>query len=322
MISTHILPKVAVVGAGRVGSSCAFTLMVHNLAGEIALVNRTIERARGEALDIAHGVPLLNTTQITYGGYECCKDADVVVITIGAAQKPGETRLELTQRNAAIFQEVIPQIAHNTPQSILIIVSNPVDVLTHLSIELSGFPSNRVIGSGTVLDTARLRFEMRKTDPCDFRDIHAYVLGEHGDSEVIPLSIMSIGGMLLEPLGPEYFGSEQKMKEVAAEVENNVKNAAYEIIRCKGSTHYAISVCVAKIVESILKDQRSVLTVSSRLEGEFGIRDVCLSLPCVVGKDGVLERLLPSLNEKEVEELRASAGRLREVINQIRAGVE
>ncbi|MFQ5864278.1 MAG: L-lactate dehydrogenase [bacterium] len=319
MISTHTLPKVAVVGAGRVGSSCAFTLMMHNLAGEITLVNRTLDRAKGEALDISHAVPLLNTTRITYGDYEACQDADVVVITIGVAQKPGETRLQLTQRNAAIFSEVIPQIAQYAPDSILIIVSNPVDVLTYLSIGLSGFPSSRIIGSGTVLDTARLRFEIQKTDPCDYRDIHAYVVGEHGDSQVIPFSIVSIGGMQLEPLGAQYFGSEERLKEVVAEVKDKVKNAAYEIIRCKGATYYAVSVCVAKIVETIVKDQRSVLTVSTLLQGEFGIHDVCLSLPCTVGKDGVIARLLPSLNEKEIKELRSSAERLQETINQVRS---
>ena len=318
MISTYTLPKIAVVGAGRVGSTCAFTLMMHNLAGEIAIANRTVEQAKGEALDIAHGVPLLNTTRITYGGYEACEGAGVVVVTIGAAQKPGETRLELTQRNVTIFREVIPQIAQYAPDSILLIVSNPVDVLTYLTIELSGFPSSRVIGSGTVLDTARLRFEAQKTDPCDFRDIHAYVLGEHGDSEVIPWSIVTIGGLALAPKAAEYFGGEERAKALMAEIDDNVRNAAYEVIRCKGSTHYAVSVCVARIVEAIVKDQRSVLTVSSLLEGEFGIRDVCLSLPCVVGKEGVLGRISPSLDEKESELLRASANQLRNVIDQVR----
>jgi len=317
MISTYTLPKIAVVGAGRVGSTCAFTLMMNNLAGEIALANRTVEKAKGEALDIAHGVPLLNTTRIVYGGYECCQGAHVVVITIGAAQKPGETRLELIQRNAAIFRETIPQIARYAPDSILLIVSNPVDVLTYLTIKFSGFPSQRVIGSGTVLDTARLRFEMQKTDPCDFRDINAYVLGEHGDSEVIPWSIVSIGGMLLDPRAVEYFGSEEKVKALKAEAEGNVRNAAYEVIRCKGSTHYAVSVCVARIVEAIIRDQRSVLTVSTLLEGEFGINDVCLSIPSVVGKEGIIMRLNPSLNEKEIDQLRASASAVRKVIDSV-----
>ncbi|MCK4716980.1 MAG: L-lactate dehydrogenase [Candidatus Marinimicrobia bacterium] len=317
MKSTRMLPKIAVVGAGNVGATCAFTLMMHDLAGEIALINRTVDKAKGEALDIAHGVPLLNTTKITYGGFECCEGAHIVIITIGAAQKPGETRLKLIQRNTAIFNEAIPQIVKYAPDSILIIVSNPVDVLTYLAIKLSGFPSSRVIGSGTVLDTARLRVEMQKTDPCDFRDMNAYVIGEHGDSEVIPMSIVSIGGLFLEPLGAEYFGGEEKAKEIIAEIGSNVRNAAYEIIRCKGSTYYAVSVCVTKIVESIIKDNRSVLTVSTLLEGEFGISDVCLSLPCIVGKEGVVTRISPSINEKEIEALRASAKSLRKVIDQI-----
>jgi len=318
MISTRTLPKIAIVGAGRVGSTCAYTLMMQNLAGEITLVNRTVDKAKGEALDIAHGVPLLNTTKITFGGYEGCEAADIVIITIGAAQKPGETRLELIQRNAAIFRETIPQIAQYAPDSILVIVSNPVDVLTYFSIELSGFPANRVIGSGTVLDTARLRYEMQKIEQCDFRDIQAYVLGEHGDSEVITWSIASIGGMLLDPLGPEYFGSEEKVQELKAEATKNVKGAAYEIIRCKGATNYAVSVCVVRIVEAILKDQRSVLTVSSLIDGEFGIGDVCLSLPCVVGRDGVITRILPSINNEEIELLNASANQLKSVIEQVR----
>lgn len=317
MRSTRTLPKVAVVGAGRVGSSCAFALMIDNLADEIAIANRNVDRARGEALDIAHGVPLLNTTKVTYGGYECCEGADVVVVTVGAAQKPGESRLELTRRNVEIFREVIPQVSRYAPASVLVIVSNPVDVLTYISIELSGFPGSRVIGSGTVLDTARLRFEMWETDPVDFRDMNAFVLGEHGDSEVIPWSTASIGGMMLDPLGAEYFGGEEKVREIKAAIEEKVKNSAYEIIRCKGSTHYAVSICVCKIVETILLDQRSVLTVSSLLEGEFGISDVCLSLPCVVGKEGVIGRISPTINEEEAEALRKSAKVLREVIDQV-----
>lgn len=317
MRSTRTLPKVAVVGAGRVGASCAFALMIDNLADEIAIANRSADRARGEALDIAHGVPLLNTTRITYGGYECCEGAHVVVITVGAAQKPGESRLELTRRNVEIFREVIPEVSKYAPSSVLVVVSNPVDILTYISIRLSGFPSSRVIGSGTVLDTARLRFEMRNTDPVDFRDMNAFVLGEHGDSEVIPWSTVSIGGMMLDPLGPQYFGSEEKVRQIKADIEQKVKNYAYEIIRCKGSTHYAVSICVCKIVEAILLDQRSVLTVSSLLEGEFGINDVCLSLPCVVGMDGVLGRITPTINEEETEALRKSAGLLREVLDKV-----
>ena len=317
MISTRTLPKVAVVGAGRVGATCAYTIMMRNLAGEIALANRNVDKAKGEALDIAHGVPLLNTTKITYGGFENCKDADVVVITIGAAQKPGESRLNLIQRNAAIFREVIPQITNHAPDSILLIVSNPVDILTYLTIKFSKFPSERVIGSGTVLDTARLRVEMQKTDPCDSRDIHAYVLGEHGDSEVIPWSIASIGGVLLDPLGAEYLGGEGEVKRIKAETAKNVKSAAYEIIRCKGATNFAVSVCVARIVESILKDQRSILTVSSLLNGEFGINDVCLSIPCIIGRQGILVRMTPTLNEQETKALLNSAQQLKNIIEQI-----
>lgn len=313
MESTRTLPKVAVVGAGRVGSTCAYTLMISNLAGEIAIANRTVDRAKGEALDISHGVPLLNTTSITYGGFECCEGAEVVVVTLGVAQRPGETRLELARRNVDIFREVIPEVADYAPDSVLLIVSNPVDVLTYLSIGISGFPSGRVIGSGTVLDTARLRFEMRGTE-VDFRDINAYVLGEHGDSEIMPLSITSIGGLMLKSGLAEYFESDEDYEETVDDVKTKVRNAAYEIINCKGSTHYAIGVCVARIVEAILLDQRSVLTVSSLLEGEFGIRDVCLSLPCIVGRQGVIDRISPSLNDEEIAELRASAEKLREAI--------
>lgn len=316
MRSTRMLPKVAIVGAGRVGSTCAYTIMLSSLAGEVAIANRTVDRARGEALDISHGVPLLNTTDITYGGYECCADAEVVVVTLGAAQKPGETRLDLTRRNADIFREVIPQVAGYAPDAVLLIVSNPVDVLTYLSIELSGFPSGRVIGSGTVLDTARLRYEMRALE-VDCRDIEAFVLGEHGDSEVLPLGIVTIGGLRLESALPEFFSSEKEMLDSIEEIRERVRTAAYEIIESKGATYYAIGVCVARIVEAILLDQRSVLTVSSLLQGEFGIEDVCLSLPCIVGREGVLERIEPSLSDTEAEELRASAAKLRQAIDQV-----
>jgi L-lactate dehydrogenase len=186
------LPKVAVIGAGRVGSTTAFTLMVRGLAGEIVICNRNVDRAKGEALDIAHGVPLLNTTKISYGDYEACAGADVVVLTLGAAQKPGETRLELVKRNADIFREVVPQIVKAAPDAVLLIVSNPVDVLTYLTTKVAGLPAGRVFGSGTVLDTARARFEIARFEPCDMRDLQVFVLGEHGDSEVIPWSIYQV----------------------------------------------------------------------------------------------------------------------------------
>jgi L-lactate dehydrogenase len=311
--STRTLPKVAVVGAGNVGSTCAYTLMLSSLTGEVAIANRTAERARGEALDISHGVPLLNTTTVTHGGYEVCEGAEVVVVTVGAAQEPGETRLELTRRNADIFRDAIPRIATIAPGAVLLIVSNPVDVLTYLSVGLSGFPGSRVIGSGTVLDTARLRYELRVLE-VDCRDIEAFVLGEHGDSEVLPLSIVTIGGLRLESILHELFESEEEAGRNIEDIKNRVRNAAYEIIECKGSTYYAIGVCVTRIVEAILLDQRSVLTVSSLLSGEFGIGDVCLSLPCIVGRGGALERICPSLNEREIEELRGSAAELRKAI--------
>lgn len=316
MQSTRTLPKVAVVGAGSVGATCAYTLMLSSLAGEVAIANRTVEKARGEALDISHGMPLLNTTDITYGGYEVCEGAAVVVVTLGAAQEPGETRLELTRRNAKIFRDVIPRIAEAAPEAVLLIVSNPVDVLTYLSVGLSGFPAGRVMGSGTVLDTARLRYEMRVLE-VDCRDIEAYVLGEHGDSEVIPASIITVGGRSFASIKEELYQSGLATEKDIEEVKAGVRNAAYEIIRCKGSTYYAIAVCVTRIVEAILLDQRSVLTVSSLLEGEFGIEDVCLSLPCIVGGSGVLERICPSLDEKETEELRASAAELRKAIEML-----
>ncbi|MBP7146753.1 MAG: L-lactate dehydrogenase [Acidobacteria bacterium] len=302
--------KIAVVGAGLVGATAAYALMIGGLASEIVLVDADRRRAEGEAMDLAHGAPFARPVTVRAGTLEDCAGARLVVLAAGAAQRPGQDRLDLLRANAEVFRSIVPPLARAAPDSVLLVVSNPVDVLTYAALRLSGFPAARVIGSGTVLDTARLRSLVGQRLAIDPRSVHVYVVGEHGDSEVVLWSRAMVAGMPLDEFcrqrGTDCGAAERA--QLAAEV----RRAAYEIIERKRATYYAIGLGVRQVVEAILRSQRTVLTVSSLLQGELGLADVCLSLPAVLDAGGVGHLLVPAMDEPEAAALRRSADVLRE----------
>ena len=309
------LRKVAVVGCGFVGSSSAFALMMSGLFSEMVLIDADRERAEGEALDISHGMPLARPMKIYAGDYDDVTDAAIIVVTAGANQKPGETRLDLVKKNVAIFKSIMPEISKRKYKGILLIVANPVDILTYTAVKYSGLPSSRVIGSGTVLDTARLKYLLSEHLGVDSRSIHAYIIGEHGDSEFAAWSSANVSGVPLYDFckmrGHSHFEDAQK------KIEADVRDSAYEIIKRKHATYYGIAMSVKRICEAIIRDEKSVLAVSSLMEDVYGVEDVALSMPAIVGKDGV-ETLIPvRLSVDEQRKLRESAEILKGVIRDV-----
>ena len=304
--------KVGIIGCGFVGSSSAFALMQSGLFSEMVLNDVDTERAEGEALDISHGLPFAKPMKIYAGGYDDMMDCAIIVITAGAGQKPGETRLDLVKKNVGIFKGIIPEIAKRKYEGILLIVANPVDILTYAAIKLSGFPENRVFGSGTVLDTARLKYLLGEHLSIDNRSVHAFIIGEHGDSEIAAWSSANVSGIPLNDFCElrghiEHDASMQRIAE-------DVKNSAYEIIKKKKATYYGIAMSVRRICEAIIRDEKSILPVSSMQHGEFGISGVSLSIPAIVGRQGV-ERVVPiDLSPEEKKELIVSADTLKKVI--------
>lgn len=266
-------------------------------------------------MDLRHGLPFVRPVDVHVGDYADCAGADIVVITAGAASRLGETRLDLASRNATIFRQIVPEIIRHNSDGILLVVTNPVDVLTQLTLKLSGHPANKVIGSGTVLDSARFRYLLAEHCGVDPRNVHAYIIGEHGDSEVAVWSLANIAGTRLT----DYCIVCQRDCEgiPKEEIFHRVRDAAYEVIQRKGATFYAVGLSVASIVESILRDQHSVLPVSSLMQGQYDLEDVCLSLPTVVGRDGVVQVLELPLDEDEAAALRRSAALLQEVARSI-----
>ncbi len=308
--------RVAVIGAGHVGATFAYALLLRGLASEIVLIDANHERAEGEAMDLAHAVPLTHPTRVWAGDYVDCVGAAVTVITAGAAQRPGETRLALLERNAAIVGDVVAQVVRHNPAGLLLVASNPVDVLAYETWRISGLPASRVIGSGTILDTARFRALLGQHFDIDPRNVHAYILGEHGDSEVAAWSIATIAGMPLTAYCAAH-GIVCERADMDA-IFRQTRDAAYAIIERKGATYYAIGVGLARIVEAILRDERSVLSVSTLVDGYAGIADIYLSVPAVVGRGGVERVLRPALAADEVAGLQRSAGVLRERIAELR----
>ncbi|HUT72638.1 MAG TPA: L-lactate dehydrogenase [Desulfatiglandales bacterium] len=303
--------KVAIVGTGQVGSTFAFALMISGLASSIVLIDQRAELAEGHVMDLNHGLSFVSPSRIFAGDYSDCKDASIVVVTAGAAQKPGETRLELVRKNTDIFKTVIPEIVRYNPR-ILLIVSNPVDVLTYVALKVSNYPMNRVIGSGTTLDTARFRYLLSSHCAVDPRNVHAYIVGEHGDSEVPVWSQASIGGVsfldfctVCETECPE---------DEREQIFKQVRNAAYEIINKKGSTYFAIALALVRIAGSILRDENSVLTVSALVDGYYDVSNVCLSVPVILNGNGISRILRIALDESEIKRLQASAAVLKDVI--------
>jgi L-lactate dehydrogenase len=304
--------KIAIVGVGLVGSTFAYSLLLSGLASEIVLVDVNRERAEGEAMDLNHAVPFAHPTRIRAGAYLDCEGAAITVIAAGTAQKPGESRLDLVRRNAGIFGQIVPQVASANPDGIIVVATNPVDVLTYVTMELAGLPPNRVFGSGTILDTARFRYLLSAHIGIDPRSVHAYVVGEHGDSEVPVWSLANVAGMRLPTFCAE--NGIEMTSETMDRIFAATRDAAYEIISRKGATYYAVAAGLMRITESILRDQRTVLSISSLIEDYYGIDDVCLSLPTVVGRHGIERVLRLDLSPREARGIRASADVLRETI--------
>ena len=307
--------KAAMIGCGFVGSASAFALMQSGLFSELVLIDANHDKAEGEAMDIAHGLPFAGQMKIYAGDYDDIVDAAVIIVTAGAAQKPGETRLDLVNKNVNIFKSIIPEIAKRNYKGILLIVANPVDILTYTAVKLSGLPENRVIGSGTVLDTARLKYALGEQLEVDSRSVHSFIIGEHGDSEIVAWSSTNVSGIPVNDFCElrGHFNHEEAMHRIA----DDVKNSAYDIIEKKGATYYGIAMSVKRICECIMRDEKSILPISSMMHGEYGISDICLSMPTVVGREGVETRVPIQLNEQEESALSASAEQLSKVAAQL-----
>ncbi|AEI42219.1 L-lactate dehydrogenase [Paenibacillus mucilaginosus] len=298
--------RIVVIGTGAVGSTTAYTLLLRGRMDELVLIDANAEKAKGDALDMNHGMPFLGNTDVWAGTYEDCRDADIVIITAGAAQKPGESRIDLLKRNAAILESITDEVLKYNKDGILLVASNPVDVMSYLTWRKSGWPARRVIGSGTLLDSARFRYLIGQELQVDPRSVHAHIVGEHGDSELPLWSLSNIAGGQLSL-------SEEKKAEIFA----NTRDAAYQIIEAKGATYYAIALALDRICTAILRSEAAVLNVSTLLKDYHGISDVYLGVPCVVDRTGVREVLGLQITEEERQRLQASADKLKGVIASI-----
>jgi len=308
--------KLVVIGAGSVGATYVYALMQTGLAGEIVLVDIDQKRVEGEVMDLEHGLAFVQPVNIRAGSYSDCADANLVIITAGAKQVPGQSRLELAQRNAEIIESICGQIEKSSPNAVLLMVTNPVDVLTYVAQRRLGWPRRRVIGSGTVLDSARFRLMLSQHCGIDARNVHAYVLGEHGDSEVAAWSMTHIAGISIRDYCSICQGCDSK--KTREDITRRVRDSAYHIIDYKGSTYYAIGLAMARISSAILRNEHSILTVSLVLQGEYGIDNVCLSVPCVVGEGGVERIITAPLSKAEQANLEASAKMLRGALDSLR----
>jgi L-lactate dehydrogenase len=307
-----------VVGSGFVGATAAYALVMRGVGRRVVLVDQNRARAESEADDLFHAVPFAHPLEVTAGDYADLAECKVVIVSAGVGQKPGETRLQLLGRNAQVFKQVIPNILQYAPDAVLLIATNPVDVMTHLAAHYArefGVSSRRVIGSGTTLDTARLRSLIGRHLSVDSQHIHAYVLGEHGDSEVIPWSLVTVGGIPLDEFCTE--GEVSICPDDYKAIDEKVRRAAYHIIEGKGATYYGIGSAIARIVEVILQDERSLLTVCTPTQDVAGIKDVTVSLPNLVGGEGIIKTFFPNLNATETAALRASAQVVRSVIEEL-----
>ena len=307
--------KGAVIGCGFVGSAIAFTLMQSRLFTELVLLDVNFDKADGEAKDIAHGIPFAGQMKIYAGTYDDIADAAVLIVTAGANQKPEETRLDLVNKNVAVYQSIIPEIAKREFQGILLVVSNPVDILTYAAVKIGGFPEQRVLGSGTVLDTTRLKYALSEHLRVDSRSVHAFIIGEHGDSEIAAWSSANVSGIPVDDFCEMrgHFNHEETMDRIA----EKVKDSAYEIISKKQATYYGIAMAVKRICECIVRDEKSILPVSSMQHGIYGMEGIALSMPAVVGLKGVESHVPIALDEEEMEMLKRSADTLKEVIGSL-----
>lgn len=317
--SNILRPRKGVIigAAGQVGIACAYSILIQNCFDELILQDIAVDKVKGEVMDLNHGMPFLEPTDLKMGTVANeGKDADVVIITAGASQKPGETRLDLVERNVKIFKGILADVVKYCPNAILLIVTNPVDIMTYVTLKITGFPSYRVIGSGTVLDSARFRSLIAKKMGIDARSVHAYIIGEHGDSEVPIWSTANVAGMRLLGDG-DWDSLPDSSREELEAIYNEVKNAAYEIIDLKGYTSYAIGLTVTDIVKAIMRSQERILTVSSLMNGYYGIEDICLSWPTVVNEKGILKTVNITLSESEQAKLVESANILKNVVSNL-----
>ncbi|MGI6307576.1 MAG: L-lactate dehydrogenase [Dethiobacteria bacterium] len=299
------MSKIAIVGAGLVGSTTAFALMLGGTAEEIVLIDKIKEKARGEALDLNHGTSFIQPVTIYAGDYPDCRGADIVIITAGIPQKPGQSRLELVEANKRIIRQVVESILNYNTEAILILTTNPVDIMSYVAWEASELPASRVLGSGTVLDTSRFRYLLGSRCNLDPRNIHAYVIGEHGDSEVLLWSTVNIAGIPMEKFCDT---CEQTCSpEGKDDISQQVRQAAYEVIEGKGATYYAVALALRRITESILRNEHSILTVSTMIEEFQGVKDVYLSLPCILGENGVEKIVSLEMSNAEKEKFLKSA---------------
>lgn len=309
------MSKISIIGAGSIGATTAFALQQKELAREIVINDINQEKALGEVLDLIHGSSLNSPCNVTLGSLEDTKNSDIIIITAGLAQKPGETRLDLVDKNYKIFKSFVPTIAKLSPNAILLVVSNPVDILAYMTYKLSGFPKERVIGSGTVLDTTRLRSLLGKYFGIDGRSVQGFVLGEHGDSEFVPWSSLTIGNIPIQE-----FSNQLKMEwdeETERVIADDVKNSAYEVIKRKGATAFSVAAVLTRISEAFLKDEKTILTVSTLLNNYLGVDDIYLSVPTIVGENGVEKVLNIDLSDEEKDKFVSSAKIMKEYIDRI-----
>ena len=311
----HNYKKCGVIGCGNVGATTAYTLMISGLFTEIVLVDIDTVKASGEAEDIAHGIPFNSPSDIYAGNYDDLSDAGIVIITAGVSQRQGETRLDLLQRNTKVFSSIIDNLKKTNFDGIILVVTNPVDILTYITIAMSGYDSKKVLGSGTVLDTARLKQLMGNELQVDPRNIHTFIIGEHGDSELPVWSSANVSGIDISSFCHKC--SDSCSESTFEEIFEDVRDSAYRIINAKGSTYYAIAEAVRRIVEAIVRDERAILPVSALLEGEYGINGICLGVPCVIGKNGIEEILEIPLNENEKNKLLLSASTLHSTLGNL-----
>ena len=305
--------KITILGAGSVGATCAYTFAVAGTCSDIVLIDINKEKAKGEAMDIRQGVSFGHNVEVFDGTYDDAAGSDIVVVTLGLARKPGQTRLDLAQANVNIIKEVMPKVAKAAPDAVYVVVSNPVDVITYTILQCTDLKPNQVMGSGTALDTSRLRSSIADHLNISPNSVHAYVFGEHGDTSMIPWSITNIAGIPMEEYCKEQDNAEINEDEIIEEV----RKAGGEVIKRKGATFYAIALTVNKICDDILRDSNNIRTVSTMINGRYGIDNVCFSLPAVIGGHGIEKEVTPTLTDEEVAKLQASAEALKSVINSL-----
>ena len=309
------MSKISIIGAGAIGATTAFAIQQKEMVREIVINDINQDKAMGEVLDLIHGSSLNSPCNVTVGAIEDTKDSDIIIITAGVPQKPGETRLELVDKNYKIFKSFVPKIAELSPNAILLVVSNPVDILSYMAYKLSGFKKEKVIGSGTVLDTTRLRSLLGKYFEIDGRSVQGFVLGEHGDSEFVPWSSTTIGSIKIADFAKQL--NVEWDKDTEKIIADDVKNAAYEVIKKKGATAFSVAAVLARICEAFIKDEKTILSLSTLLENYNGVNNVYLSVPTIAGRNGIEKVLSIDLSKEEEEKFIASAELMKEYIDRI-----